>query len=177
MYVPVFDALVLSVAASWCSMLAGSMATSSSTQTEEIYTKSGVGTLAIAPPPWVFAVAWPLIHTLLGIGFFLLLNFKAQTQACVVPAKVLYALLLLSLPVWTWLFFKFRMYNAQFVWILVTLVLACATCALFFCVHVALGWFILPAVCWISFASLLSAAALPCLGYNKDADPKNRDRP
>lgn len=111
----------------------------------------------LAPPPWVFPVAWTVLYLLMGIASVLVFRADAP-QAEKKRALTLYGVQLAVNFVWPLLFFRAGLYGASLVWLIFLLVLVLATIAAFRQVSRAAAWLLVPYVLWLLFAAYLNAA-------------------
>lgn len=107
------------------------------------------------PPNWVFGPVWTVLYLLMGIAFYLI--WKSP-----VPAKqkrmaiILWIVQLVFNFFWSFIFFK----KHQIDWALGEIVLLWAfillTILYFGRISKAAAWLMVPYVCWVSFASVLT---------------------
>ena len=69
----------------------------------------------------------------------------------------LFLVFIVSLPVWSFLFFQFQLYGVAALYIfLVNWILVVAVTIVFFLIDIWAGVFMLPGAAWITFASILN---------------------
>ena len=111
----------------------------------------------LAPPPWVFPVAWTVLYLLMGIASVLIWKADAPQEEKK-RALTLYAVQLAVNFIWPLLFFNAGLYGAALVWLLLLLALVVATIAAFRQINPTAAWLLVPYVLWLVFATYLNAA-------------------
>ena len=109
---------------------------------------------AWAPPGWLFGPVWTVLYILMGCAAWLVWRERGWTGAR--AALTLYVLQLVFNALWTWLFFTLRSGALAFAEILVLWLLIATTITLFARVRRAAAWLLVPYLCWVSFASVLT---------------------
>lgn len=111
----------------------------------------------LAPPPWVFPLAWTVLYLLMGIASVLIWKAEAsQTEKK--RALTLYGVQLAVNFVWPLLFFNAGLYGIALIWLVLLLVLVVATIAAFRPISSTAAWLLMPYVLWLVFAAYLNAA-------------------
>lgn len=111
---------------------------------------------AFAPPPWVFAVVWPVLFVLMGIASYLVWDTPrdgARTQAL-----TFYAVQLLLNFIWSPMFFRFGMYKAALWELCALLVMAAVTAVCFARLDRRTVWLMTPYLLWLAYAGVLTRA-------------------
>jgi benzodiazapine receptor len=109
------------------------------------------------PPSWLFGVVWPILYLLLGYSSYLIWNSTNISMANKQFYLTLYAIQVLLVISW-WPYF---IYYPNKLFATVTLILlaifALIITILFFPVNNIAGYFLVPYVIWLSFASFLTS--------------------
>ncbi|PIR84989.1 TspO protein [Candidatus Kaiserbacteria bacterium CG10_big_fil_rev_8_21_14_0_10_45_20] len=110
-----------------------------------------------APPNWVFAPAWLLLYTLMGVALFLIIR---ATDSLVSKRKGIFffAVQLVLNALWSIAFFGLQSPLYGLIVISVLLLLIGVTTYYFFRVSKVAGWLMVPYIAWVSFATLLNAS-------------------
>jgi len=113
--------------------------------------------LFFAPPNWVFAPAWLLLYTLMGVALFLIIR---ATDSLVSKRKGIFffAVQLVLNALWSIAFFGLQSPLYGLIVISVLLLLIGVTTYYFFRVSKVAGWLMVPYIAWVSFATLLNAS-------------------
>lgn len=111
----------------------------------------------LAPPPWVFPVAWTILYVLMGIASVLVWQSDAP-EAQKKRALTLYAAQLAANFVWPLLFFRAGLFGVALVWLILLLALVAATFLAFREISKAAGLLLVPYLLWLLFAGYLNAA-------------------
>ena len=109
------------------------------------------------PPAWLLGVVWPTLYLLLGYASYLIWNSSNLGMANKQFYLTLYAIQLMLVISW-WPYF---IYYPNKLFSTVTLILlaifALVITVLFFPVNNIAGYFLIPYVIWLSFASFLTS--------------------
>ncbi len=108
----------------------------------------------LSPPAVVFAVVWPVLYLLMGIGaarIWLLPRSRERTQGLVI-----YAVQLAFNFVWSLLFFGWERYGLAFVWLAALWGLIVWMALSFYELDRPAGLLQLPYVLWVLFAGYLN---------------------
>ena len=122
------------------------------------YRHCGRSKSPLQPPGWVFGVAWTALYALFGVAAFLAWRSAGRRMTPALGAAVL---LLVGLVIWPIVFFNFCFPALAFASILGLLGYAVAVAAVYTKEgHNMSALLSLPLVAWLSFASVLSYAAV-----------------
>jgi len=119
----------------------------------------------LAPPAWLFPVAWTILYVLMGVASYLIYaammrggkgNRRADNYKIGVAALVIYGAQLLFNFMWTPIFFNAGLYWVAFSVLAVMWALEIALLVLAFKVSRAAFWCLLPYLCWTTFAAYLN---------------------
>lgn len=113
----------------------------------------------LAPPAWLFPVAWTILYLLMGVASYLIYSIKPQTPSAKhlkTAELVIYFVQLAFNFFWTIFFFKLELRFFAFGWlitmwfmILTLIIMAFKNCK-------AAAWYLLPYLLWCTFASYLN---------------------
>lgn len=120
----------------------------------------------LAPPTWVFPVAWTILYILMGIASYLVFASDAAPERRR-RALTFYAAQLIMNFVWPMLFFTYLRYMIALIWLLAMWVLQLVCMILFFRIRRAAGLLIGVLFLWTTFAAYLNLAY-----YLNDITPK-----
>ena len=109
----------------------------------------------LAPPGWVFPVAWTVLFLLMGIASYLV-AVSAAPQRTRQGALYLYALQLAVNFFWSPIFFGTGAYLFAFIWLLLLWLLIVLTVRRFAQIRSAAGWLLMPYLAWVTFAGYLN---------------------
>lgn len=115
---------------------------------------SGLNQPPIAPPGWVFPVAWAILYALMGAASYQIWESTAENRR---GALVLYAAQLAVNFAWTIVFFRFRLIGPAVAVLVLLCVLAALTMAQFRKIRRSAGLLLLPYMLWLLFALYLNA--------------------
>ena len=113
----------------------------------------------LAPPAWLFPVAWTILYLMMGTASYLIYRFKPTTPAeksLKTTELILYSAQLAFNFCWTIFFFRLELRFFAFGWliamwlmILVLIIMAFKNCK-------AAAWCLLPYLLWCTFAAYLN---------------------
>lgn len=109
----------------------------------------------LAPPRWLFPVAWTLLYILMGISSYLIYVSKA-TQPRKDRALSLYAVQLALNFLWPLLFFNMQLYLAAFILLLLLILMIAACMVLFHYISPPAARLLIPYLAWCCFAAYLN---------------------
>lgn len=107
----------------------------------------------LAPPGWLFPIAWTVLYILMGISSAMVFKTVAPNRRA---ALRVYALQLAFNFVWTLIFFNLQSYLLAFVWILALLALIVIMILRFRKVNPTAAWLQIPYLVWVCFAAYLN---------------------
>lgn len=108
-----------------------------------------------SPPNWLFAPAWTLLYTLMGISVYLVWQ-KGVAKKEVRAALVFFGIQLALNALWSPLFFGLKNLGLAFAEIILMWGFILATIIKFYRLDRRAAYFLLPYLAWVSFASLLN---------------------
>ena len=115
----------------------------------------------LAPPAWLFPVAWTILYTLMGIASYLIwkkgrdANAPANKTASK-TALIIYAVQLVFNFIWTPLFFSLGWYWFAFIWLMVMWVLIIVLTSQTRKISRFAFWMLIPYIIWCTFAAYLN---------------------
>ena len=109
-----------------------------------------------SPPDWLFAPAWIILYTLMGIAAFLV--WQKRHSKGVKLALWLYLIHLGFNALWSVIFFGFKNPGLAFFEILILWVLILIVTVKFFKIEKAAGFLFIPYLFWVTFAAILNFA-------------------
>ena len=109
---------------------------------------------AETPPDWAFPVAWTSLYIMMGLALAMIINARGSSLRG--TAITLFAAQFAVNLIWTPLFFGAHQVFWAVVTIAVMLALAIATTIVFGRIRKAAAWLMVPYLCWISYAGVLT---------------------
>lgn len=109
----------------------------------------------LAPPKWLFPVAWTVLYVLMGIASYSV--FTADAPSGKKRASlIVYAISLAFNFLWSIIFFNLDNYLLAFVWLCALWLLIVIVTVRFFGISKKAGWLMVPYILWVSFAGYLN---------------------
>ena len=106
----------------------------------------------LAPPGWLFPVAWTILYILMGIASYLVVTSKKPNGS----AMITYGLQLIFNFFWSIIFFNLNLYLFAFIWLVVLWLLILKTIIKFFQISEPAGYLMIPYLLWVTFAGYLN---------------------
>lgn len=113
----------------------------------------------LAPPAWIFPVAWTILYILMGVASYLIyrLNPKTKQEKKLQTAElIIYFVQLFFNFMWTILFFKLEMRWFAFGWLIAMWLMILALICMCAKNRKAAAWCLAPYLLWCTFASYLN---------------------
>ena len=114
----------------------------------------------LAPPAWLFPVAWTILYILMGIASYLIclkyLTGKKSEKNSARTALIIYAIQLILNFVWTPIFFNVNQYWLAFVILVAMWILELILIIKSYKLSRAAFWCLLPYLLWTTFAAYLN---------------------
>lgn len=109
-----------------------------------------------APPAAVFAAVWILLYLMMGLASYLIYTGRDISRSDRNSALAWYGCALLVGYMWSFLFFRFRLYAFSACWIAIIFVVTALCTAVFYRLRPAAGLLMAPALAWLAFAAVLN---------------------
>lgn len=113
----------------------------------------------LAPPAWLFPVAWTILYVLMGVASYLIFRLKPETKEGINLRRaelVIYIVQLVFNFAWTILFFKFELRFFAFAWLVFMWLMILALIIMSFRNRKAAAWCLMPYLLWCTFAAYLN---------------------
>ena len=113
----------------------------------------------LAPPAWLFPVAWTILYLLMGVASYLIYRWQPKDKvgkALKVAELVVYFVQLAFNFMWTILFFRFELRYFAFGWLVVMWLMILALIIMAFKTRKAAAWCLIPYLLWCTFAAYLN---------------------
>ena len=114
----------------------------------------------LAPPAWLFPVAWTILYVLMGVASYLIclvaLQGKKSERKMAIAALIIYAIQLFFNFIWTPIFFNAGIYWLAFAVLAVMWALEIVVLVLAFRISKPAFWCLVPYILWTSFAAYLN---------------------
>lgn len=113
----------------------------------------------LAPPAWLFPVAWTILYILMGVASYLIFRIKPKTQKEErfrdIELTIYFTQLIFNF-LWTIFFFKFELRFFAFGWLVVMWLMILALIIMAFRNKKAAAWCLIPYLLWCTFAAYLN---------------------
>lgn len=111
----------------------------------------------LAPPAWLFPVAWTILYTLMGISSYLIYNSESKEGEDIKSqALTTYGYQLLVNFLWPVFFFNFQWYLFSFFWLAFLWILVAKMILEFGKINPLAALLNIPYLLWLSFAGYLN---------------------
>lgn len=114
----------------------------------------------LAPPAWLFPVAWTILYVLMGVASYLIYtkyrDGKKQEKSLSRAGLIIYGVQLFLNFIWTPLFFAGELYWVAFAVLMLMWIAEIALLVLTFKISRAAFWCLLPYTIWTTFAAYLN---------------------
>ncbi|MBQ8683946.1 MAG: tryptophan-rich sensory protein [Clostridia bacterium] len=108
----------------------------------------------LAPPGWLFPVAWSILYVLMGVAAGLVARSNDPRRQTAL--RYYYIQLIINI-LWPVIFFRFELLSVALVWLAVLIVAVLLTWRRFREISVPAGWLLVPYLAWCLFAFYLNA--------------------
>jgi translocator protein len=108
------------------------------------------------PPNWLFGPVWTVLYVVIAISGWLVWR-ETGFDGTTIPLAVFAVQLLLN-AAWTPIFFGIHQPGWAFLEIIILWWSICATIVLFYPIHGAAAWLLIPYLFWVTFAAALNFA-------------------
>lgn len=106
----------------------------------------------LAPPGWLFPVAWTILYILMGIASYLVITSRKPNGS----ALITYGLQLIFNFFWSIIFFNLSLYLFAFIWLVILWLLILKTTIKFCQISKPTGYLMIPYILWVTFAGYLN---------------------
>lgn len=106
----------------------------------------------LAPPGWLFPVAWTILYILMGIASYLVITARKPNGS----ALLTYGLQLIFNFFWSIIFFNLSLYLFAFIWLVILWLLILKTTIKFCQISKPAGYLMIPYFLWVTFAGYLN---------------------
>lgn len=113
----------------------------------------------LAPPAWLFPVAWTILYILMGVASYLVYKYKSTTPAEKSLKKaeiIVFFVQLVFNFCWTIFFFRLELRYFSFGWLIGMWLMIFALIVMTFKNRKAATWCLLPYLLWCTFAAYLN---------------------
>jgi len=100
-------------------------------------------------PPWIFPVVWTILYVLMGISSYLVYEETNE-----IPK--IYIIQLLFNLLWSFVFFRFKLFTLAFIWILLLILLVIIMIKDFLSKNKLAGYLQFPYLIWLFIAAILN---------------------
>ena len=109
---------------------------------------------ALAPPGWIFPVAWGILYTLMGISSA---RMYVKTQGKIIGTGLDYYIISLVFNfLWTIIFFNMKAFLFSFIWLIILWILILLTIINYKKYCKAAAYLQIPYLLWVTFAGYLN---------------------
>lgn len=105
----------------------------------------------LAPPNWLFPIAWSILYLLMGISYYKIIDKSDD-----VIIRQIYRIQLFFNLVWPVIFFLFELLLLSSIWIVCLDILVIIMIYIFYKIDSKAGLFQIPYLIWILFATYLN---------------------
>lgn len=113
----------------------------------------------LAPPSWLFPVAWTILFILMGISSAIIYTMRCQTNPRLRnDALKIYTLNLIVNFMWSVIFFNLRAFLFAFIWILLLWLIIIFMITRFGKISRTAAYLQIPYLLWVTFAAYLNLA-------------------
>lgn len=109
----------------------------------------------LAPPGWLFPVAWTILYLLMGISSYIIATADVSTEKSTNALKIYYYQLIVNF-LWPIFFFNFEWYLFSFLWLVLLWILVALMIKKFFEISKPAAFINIPYLIWLTFAAYLN---------------------
>lgn len=110
----------------------------------------------LAPPGWLFPVAWTIIYLLMGVSLYLVRTSNSRNRKT--EAYAVFFIQLFLNFIWSPIFFSLRAFLVAFIVLVLMWIAILAMILLFRNIRRAAGYINIPYLIWVTFAGYLNLA-------------------
>ena len=100
-------------------------------------------------PSWIFPIVWTILYILMGISSYIIYEETNE-----IPKIYVYQLIINLL--WSFIFFKFKLFKLAFIWILLLILLVIIMIRDFLSKNKVAGYLQIPYLIWLFIAAILN---------------------
>lgn len=119
---------------------------------------SEISTPPLAPPSWLFPIAWTILYTLMGISSAIVYINKEKNLPAARSGLLYYAVSLAVNFFWSIIFFNMRSFLLAFIWLLLLIYLVVRYVLQYSKVSRLSAYLEIPYIVWLLFAAYLNIA-------------------
>ena len=106
---------------------------------------------SFAPPGWLFPVVWSILYILMGVSDYLVKdNLNTNSSLSIYKIQLVVNLL------WSFIFFKFKLFLLSFLWIILLIFLVVNMIKKYISINKTSAYLQIPYLLWIIFAAILN---------------------
>ena len=114
----------------------------------------------LAPPGILFPIVWSILYVLMGISSYIIFEYDDRNDATRYKIKnrclLLYVVQLIFNFFWSIIFFKFKLYFAAFVWLIILWILVFILIVEGRKISRRVPYLLIPYLIWMTFAAYLN---------------------
>ena len=111
----------------------------------------------LAPPSWLFPVAWTILYVLMGVGSAIIYTMRCQANPALRSGALrIYALNLIVNFFWSIIFFNLRAFLFAFIWIMLLWFIIILMILSFKKVNKTAAYLQIPYLLWVTLAAYLN---------------------
>lgn len=100
-------------------------------------------------PPWIFPIVWTILYILMGISSYLVYEDTNKISR-------IYIIQLIVNLLWSFIFFKFKLFTLAFIWLLFLILLVIIMIKDFLSKNKTAGYLQIPYLIWLLIAAILN---------------------
>lgn len=100
-------------------------------------------------PPWIFPVVWTILYILMGVSSYIIYESTNEIPKIYITQLVVNLL-------WSFIFFKFKLFTVAFIWILLLILLVIIMIRDFLSKNKTAGYLQIPYLIWLFIAAILN---------------------
>lgn len=109
----------------------------------------------LAPPAWLFPVAWTVLYLMMGAASYLVFISDADRRLKCISLAIYGGQLIFNF-FWSIIFFSFKEYMFAFVWLVVLWIMVLMMMLLYLKISKAAAYMTIPYLAWLTFAGYLN---------------------
>lgn len=115
-----------------------------------------INTPPLAPPGWLFPIAWTLLYVIMGISSAMIYLRRSDAPDTVKRSLTYYVMSLIANFGWSIIFFNMQVFGFAFIWLLMLLYLIIRTIISYHKVSPIAAYLQIPYAIWVAFAGYLN---------------------